>query len=86
MTKYLVHVAIVLKGSRDPEGETIYQNVVLSGGFTNVSRVRSGKYLGFEVEAQNEEEAVRLVQDLCFKLRIYNPTVHRLIVLGVENA
>jgi phosphoribosylformylglycinamidine synthase PurS subunit len=83
--RYLVHVAIVLKGSRDPEGETILRDVIVASGFNGVSKVRSGKYLGFTVSAVNAEEAVKIVSDLCYRLRIYNPTVHELLILGVED-
>ena len=83
--RYLVHVAITLKGSRDPEGETILKDVVTASGLSGVLKVRSGKYLGFVISAPNAEEAVKAVADLCYRLRIYNPTVHELLVLGVED-
>ncbi len=84
MDLYRVHVAVVLKGSRDPEGETILRDVVLAGGINYVAKVVSGKYLSFTVKSSNGEEAVKLVTNLCRDLRIFNPTVHKLIVLGVE--
>jgi phosphoribosylformylglycinamidine (FGAM) synthase PurS component len=83
--RFLVHVAIVLRGSRDPEGETILKDVIVASGFNGVSKVRSGKYLGFTVSAANSEEAAKIVSGLCYRLRIYNPTVHELLVLGVED-
>jgi len=83
--RYLVHVAITLKGSRDPEGETILKDVVTASGLSGVLKVRSGKYLGFVISAPNAEGAVKAVADLCYRLRIYNPTVHELLMLGVEN-
>ncbi len=84
--RYLVHVAIVLKGSRDPEGETILRDLILASGFGDVDRIVSGKYLGFIVRARDDAEAVRYVRDVCEKTRVFNPTVHRLIILGVVNA
>ncbi len=86
MKRYLVHTVIVLKGIRDPEGETILRDLVLAGGFNNVDRVISGKYLGFVVNATGVKEAIKYVRDLCERMRIYNPTVHELMVLGVEDA
>ncbi|WP_054856917.1 phosphoribosylformylglycinamidine synthase subunit PurS [Vulcanisaeta sp. JCM 16159] len=84
--KYLVHTAIVLKGVRDPEGETILKDLVSISGFSNVNKVISGKYLGFIVDAKDGAEAVDYVREVCEKARIFNPTVHRLLILGVENA
>ncbi|ABW01502.1 phosphoribosylformylglycinamidine synthase subunit PurS [Caldivirga maquilingensis] len=81
---YKVHVAVVLKGSRDPEGETILRDVVLASGVDYVVKVTSGKYLSFTVKSSDGEEAIKLVTNLCRDLRIFNPTVHKLIVLGVE--
>ncbi|ADY02144.1 phosphoribosylformylglycinamidine synthetase subunit PurS [Vulcanisaeta moutnovskia 768-28] len=85
-SRYLVHVAIVLKGSRDPEGETIHRSLVITNGYNSVNRVISGKYLGFLVESRSEMEAIKYIEELCMKARIYNPTVHKLLVLGVEGA
>ncbi|BDR91005.1 phosphoribosylformylglycinamidine synthase subunit PurS [Vulcanisaeta souniana] len=84
--RYLVHVVIILKGSRDPEGETIHRDLVITNGFNSINRVISGKYLGFVVESNSESEAIKYVEDLCTRTRIYNPTVHKLLVLGVEGA
>ena len=62
--------------ARDPEGETIHHNLILKGGYSQVTNVRAGKFLRMNVEASSEEEAKQLVQKLCDDLRIYNPAAH----------
>lgn len=69
-----------VEGASDPEGETIYRDLVAKSGFEEVKRIRSGKYLGVEVEATDAEEAEEVVRRLCDELRIYNPAAHRLAV------
>ena len=74
---YSVEVIIENKKSaRDPEGETIYTQLVLKKGFKQVESVRSGKYLRFKVDAENMESAIELVREICSRLRIYNPAIH----------
>lgn len=85
MGRYLIHAIITLKGVRDPEGETIHKDLVLSNGYTGIRKIVSGKYLGFEVEVPSKEDAIKYVMEVCEKARLYNPTVHRLEILGVEN-
>jgi phosphoribosylformylglycinamidine (FGAM) synthase PurS component len=86
MARFHVHTAIVLRGSRDPEGETILRDLVLASGARGVSSIWSGKYLRFTVESRDGAEAVELVRKICMELRIYNPSVHELVILGVEDA
>ena len=62
--------------ARDPEGETIHQNLILKGGYSQVTNVRAGKLLRMNVEANSPEDAKRLVRKLCEDLRIYNPAAH----------
>ncbi len=62
--------------ARDPEGETIHRNLVLKGGYSQVTSVRAGKLLRMNVEASSPDDARQLVQKLCDDLRIYNPAAH----------
>ncbi len=62
--------------ARDPEGETIHRNLVLKGGYSQVTSVRAGKLLRMNVEASSADDARQLVQKLCDDLRIYNPAAH----------
>ena len=62
--------------AREPEGETIHQNLILKGGYSQVTNVRAGKFLRMNVEASSEEDAKQLVRKLSDDLRIYNPAAH----------
>lgn len=74
---YVVEVVITNKKvARDPEGETIYKDLISKHGFDKVRGVRSGKYLEVLVDSQSQDEALNYVKDLCSKLRLYNPSVH----------
>jgi len=76
-SSFIVEVVVENKPlARDPEGETIHHNLILKGGYSQVTNVRAGKFLRMNVEASSEEEAKQLVQKLCDDLRIYNPAAH----------
>ena len=62
--------------ARDPEGETIQHNLILKGGYSQVSEVRAGKLLRMTVKAASPEDARDLVKKLCDDLRVYNPAAH----------
>ncbi len=62
--------------ARDPEGEAIHHNLILKGGYTQITNVRAGKLLRMNVRAGTAEDAQRLVKKLCDDLRIYNPAAH----------
>ena len=70
--------------ARDPEGQTIHQNLILKGGYKQVTDVRAGKMLRMSVEANSPEEAKTIVKRLCDDLRIYNPAAHVCQVRIVE--
>jgi phosphoribosylformylglycinamidine synthase PurS subunit len=73
------HVEVIItnkKGVKDPEGETIHRYLILRKGYNMVQRVRAGKYLLLTVNAPSEEDAIKMVKEMCEKLRIYNPVVH----------
>jgi phosphoribosylformylglycinamidine synthase subunit PurS len=74
---YLVEVIIENKPlARDPEGETIHQNLILKGGYNQVTSVRAGKLLRMKVEANSPDKARAVVSKLSDDLRIYNPAAH----------
>ena len=77
MPSFTVEVVVENKPlARDPEGETIHHNLVLKGGYSQVTNVRAGKFLRLSVEAKSSSDAERIVQKLCDDLRIYNPAAH----------
>ncbi len=67
-------------GASDPEGETIFRDVVLKSGYDQVKEVRTGKFLRFEVLAEDAAGAKALVSRMCDELRIYNPAAHSITV------
>jgi phosphoribosylformylglycinamidine (FGAM) synthase PurS component len=74
---YVVEVIVENKPlARDPEGETIHQNLILKGGYKQVTGVRAGKLLRMSVEANSPEDARAIVRKLSDDLRIYNPAAH----------
>ncbi len=76
-SNYTVEVIVENKPlARDPEGETIHQNLILKRGYSQVTNVRAGKLLRMSVEAGSPEDAHQLVKKLCDDLRIYNPAAH----------
>jgi phosphoribosylformylglycinamidine synthase len=78
---YVVEVIIENKPlARDPEGETIHQNLILKGGYSQVTSVRAGKLLRLKVEANSPEDASAIVRKLSDDLRIYNPAAHSIQV------
>ncbi|MDV3277578.1 MAG: phosphoribosylformylglycinamidine synthase subunit PurS [Nitrososphaerales archaeon] len=68
------------EGASDPEGETIYRDLVSKSGFDEVKGIRSGKFLRFEVLATDARSARDLVAKICDELRIYNPAAHSITV------
>ena len=78
---YTIEVIIENKPlARDPEGETIQHNLILKGGYSQVTEVRAGKLLRMTVLASSPENAKDLVTKLCDELRIYNPAAHTCLV------
>jgi phosphoribosylformylglycinamidine synthase subunit PurS len=81
---YTVEVIVENKPlARDPEGETIHHNLILKGGYTQVTGVRAGKMLRMNVNADSPDNARDLVKKLCDDLRIYNPAAHTCTVRTV---
>ncbi|MGD0318261.1 MAG: phosphoribosylformylglycinamidine synthase subunit PurS [Nitrososphaerales archaeon] len=67
-------------GAGDPEGETIYRDLVSKSVFKQVKGIRSGKFLKVSVEAADAASAKALVSKMCDELRIYNPAAHSITV------
>lgn len=78
---YTVKVVVANKeGASDPEGETVYRDLVSKSGFSKVKSIRTGKFLKVSVEAPDASSAKRIVQRMCDELRIYNPAAHSITV------
>lgn len=59
----------------DPEGETILNDLILRGGYNNITSVRTAKALKIELFARDIGEAKSKVKEMCDDLRIFNPIV-----------
>ena len=74
--KFLIAVNIENKAYLDdPEGDTILRDLVVKGGYSNIESVRSAKTLKIVVRSSSEKEALKIVENLCTDLRIYNPVL-----------
>ncbi len=86
MAKYKVHVIIENKpGIRDPEGDTILNDLVLKGSFSSISKIRSAKMLKFEIKEKNKNLAKKKIQTICDELRIYNPVVSKISIEAFDD-
>ncbi len=75
---YKVELMILNKeGIRDPEGETILRYMTGKTDY-KIKSIRVGKYLLFDINADNEEEAKDIVYKLANENRLYNPIVHKI--------
>ena len=86
MVNYNVDVIIENKpGINDPEGDTILNDLVLKGKFSNVKKIHSAKMLKFSINEKNKKLAKSKVLKICDELRIYNPLVSK-VTVNVNNA
>ena len=81
MTQFIAEIIIEGKPNvADPEGEVIQRDLIQKGGYSTITNVRSGKYLRMLVDAANANTAYSLLEEMCNKLRIYNPIAHNLTI------
>lgn len=81
MAIFNVHVTIENKpGISDPEGETILNDLVLKGGDSPISKIKTAKMLKFTIKEKDKKSAQFKVQKICDELRIYNPMVSKVTV------
>ena len=81
MTIFNVHVTIENKpGISDPEGETILNDLVLKGGDSSISKIKTAKMLKFTIKEKDKKSAQTKVQKICDELRIYNPMVSKVTI------
>ena len=74
MQEWLANVRVTLKPVvNDPPGLAI-RDALHNLGYEGVESVRSGKYLQVRLNAGSEEEARRLVDDMCKRL-LANPVI-----------
>lgn len=81
MTTFNVHVTIENKpGISDPEGETILNDLVLKGGDSSISKIKTAKMLKFTIKEKDKKSAQTKIQKICDELRIYNPMVSKVTI------
>ncbi len=59
----------------DPEGETIFKDLLSNSKYSCIKSIRSAKTFTLLVESKSEKEAIESVSDMCQELRLYNPIV-----------
>lgn len=83
MKTYSVKVNVTLKKSvLDPQGKTVLQ-AAKSLGFNQTEDLRVGKYFEASVKANNEQEAIKVVQELSGKLLV-NPVIEEFNIQEVK--
>jgi len=71
---FVAKIRITLRPSiLDPQGKAV-EHALASLGMTGVSGVRMGKYVELHVDAESEEKARRVTEDVCRKL-LANPVM-----------
>ncbi|MFX1377089.1 MAG: phosphoribosylformylglycinamidine synthase subunit PurS [Promethearchaeota archaeon] len=84
-TNFIVEIIMTNKEmARDPVGETIKRDLLAKKGYDMISNVRSGQYLRIHISAENEVKAKEVIEDMCNKLRIFNPVTQNLTILRVS--
>lgn len=72
---FSVEVKVGLKkGVSDPEGANTLKSLELLG-FGNLKEVKSLKVYRMEIDAPSEDEARKMVEEMCRKL-LTNPVIH----------
>jgi len=83
--EYIIEVVLEnKKAARDPVGETIKRDLLAKKGYDMVLNVRSGQYLRFYLNANDEKEASSIIEDLLNKLRIFNPVTQNFKILNIS--
>ena len=76
INKYLVRVIIENKDLLDdPEGETIYKDLILKNQHKEIISVRTGKIIRIKINAKSCDEAEYITDKICIDLRLFNPIV-----------
>lgn len=86
-TNFIVEIIMTNKEmARDPVGATIKRDLLAKKGYDMISNVRSGQYLRIHISAENETKAKEIIEDMCNKLRIFNPVTQNLTILRVSKS
>jgi phosphoribosylformylglycinamidine synthase PurS subunit len=81
--RFVAHVEVSLKpGLLDPQGAAI-GSALPALGWTNVARVRVGKYVRLELESGDREAAVAQVREMAERL-LSNPVIETFAIRDVS--
>jgi len=79
--KHRVLLLVMYKPTaRDPEGETLTRELQRRG-FSEIIEVRAGKGYVIDVEAEDRNTAMRIVEEIAERMRLFNPAVHSTLVI-----
>ncbi len=79
MTRYHCSVDVRLKpGLLDPQGKAV-EGSLPTMGWTNVSDVKVGKHIEFDLEAADETAAVEQISDMSERL-LSNPVIETFVI------
>lgn len=79
LQKWIIEAEIMPKqGVNDPQGEAVMSGLK-SLAFDETNRVRVGKLIRVEIEAETEDQAVARGTDMCEKL-LANPVIEEYVV------
>ncbi|MDQ3662612.1 MAG: phosphoribosylformylglycinamidine synthase subunit PurS, partial [Actinomycetota bacterium] len=74
MSRYLAKVDVMPKdGISDPQGQTI-ERALPALGLVGISSVRVGKSISLQIDASDEDDARRRVDEVCARL-LSNPVI-----------
>ncbi len=77
MPKFKVEIVIKNKPSlADPEGITIERDLINKGGYSQITNVRTGKYILLEIDTETPSKAKETITEMVNTLRISNPVAH----------
>ncbi|HBX53504.1 MAG: phosphoribosylformylglycinamidine synthase, purS protein [Bacteroidetes bacterium RIFOXYA12_FULL_35_11] len=70
--KFLAEINVMpLKALLDPQGKAVTSTMQRTG-YPTVSHVRIGKHITLEIEAENQEDARKILENVCDKM-LSNP-------------
>jgi phosphoribosylformylglycinamidine synthase len=79
LQKWIIEAEIMPKqGVNDPQGEAVMSGLK-SLAFAETNRVRVGKLIRVEIEAEDEDQALARGTDMCEKL-LANPVIEEYVV------
>lgn len=76
-------VAVIIEnkpGIADPEGDTILNDLVLKGNYSQITKIKSAKMLKFRISESDKSAAEQKVRHICDEMRIFNPMVSAITV------